>query len=87
MVRHVKRLLHQKKVGHGGTLDPLASGVLPICLGKSTRISEFLADSSKTYRAEITFGISTDTYDAEGTITNEQDATKLKKQEVEKAPY
>ena len=49
MVKRIRRLSGEKKVGHGGTLDPLASGVLPICLGRATRVSEFLADSSKTY--------------------------------------
>ena len=89
MVKRIRRLSGEKKVGHGGTLDPLASGVLPICLGRATRVSEFLADSSKTYRAVMKFGAATDTYDAEGTITEEHDASHLTLEKVEDSlvPY
>jgi tRNA pseudouridine55 synthase len=68
VVARVRRLAHQKRVGHAGTLDPLASGVLPICLGKATRVAEYLSESGKAYRATIRFGTVTDTYDAEGTV-------------------
>ena len=85
MVKRIRRLSGEKKVGHGGTLDPLASGVLPICLGRATRVSEFLADSSKSYRAVMKFGAATDTYDAEGTITEEHDASHLTLEEVEES--
>jgi tRNA pseudouridine55 synthase len=67
----VRRLTRQKRVGHAGTLDPAATGVLPICLGQATRVAEYLSDSGKAYRATIRFGIETDTYDAEGSITSE----------------
>lgn len=89
MVKRIRRLSGEKKVGHGGTLDPLASGVLPICLGRATRVSEFLADSSKTYRAVMKFGAATDTYDAEGTITEEHDSSHLTLEQVENSlgPY
>lgn len=83
IVRKVKSLTHQKKVGHGGTLDPLASGVLPICIGQATRISEFLADSSKSYRAEVTLGVATDTYDAEGTVTSTADPSSITYSQLE----
>lgn len=83
MVKRIRRLSGEKKVGHGGTLDPLASGVLPICLGRATRVSEFLADSSKSYRAVMKFGAATDTYDAEGTITEEHDPSHLTLEKVE----
>ena len=85
MVKRIRRLSGEKKVGHGGTLDPLASGVLPICLGRATRVSEFLADSSKTYRAVVTFGAATDTYDAEGKVTEEKDASHLTREMVEES--
>ena len=71
IVASVKRLTGEKKVGHAGTLDPAASGVLPICLGRATSVSEYLMDYPKTYRAEIEFGKTTDTYDKEGTIISE----------------
>lgn len=83
LVRRIRKLSGEKKVGHGGTLDPLASGVLPICLGRATRVSEFLADSTKSYRAVMKFGVATDTYDAEGAVTEEKDVSHLTLEEVE----
>ena len=68
VVAAVRRLLHQKRVGHTGTLDPAAGGVLPICVGQATRVAEYLSESGKAYQAEIVFGAATDTYDAEGTV-------------------
>lgn len=68
VVAHIRKLLHQKRVGHTGTLDPMATGVLPICVGQATRVAEYLSESGKAYQAEITFGVVTDTYDTEGTI-------------------
>jgi tRNA pseudouridine55 synthase len=65
----VRKLLSQDKVGHAGTLDPLATGVLLLCLGKATRVSQFLMDSHKTYRAAVRLGVSTTTHDREGEIT------------------
>lgn len=62
-----------KKVGHTGTLDPNAAGVLPICLGQGTKISQFLLDSKKKYRGELTLGIETDTQDRYGTVLQERD--------------
>ncbi len=70
VVQRLRRLFNIKKIGHTGTLDPGAAGVLPICVGQGTRVTEFLIDKSKTYRAEITFGIETDTHDAGGKIVN-----------------
>ena len=69
VVAIIRKHLKQKRVGHAGTLDPLASGVLPICVGQATRVAEYLSESGKAYQAEIQFGTATDTYDAEGTIT------------------
>jgi tRNA pseudouridine55 synthase len=68
VVAKVRKLLKQKRVGHAGTLDPAASGVLPICVGQATRVAEYLSESGKAYRATIIFGTVTDTYDSEGTI-------------------
>ncbi|HEY7778981.1 MAG TPA: tRNA pseudouridine(55) synthase TruB [Ktedonobacterales bacterium] len=68
VVARVRRLTRQKRVGHTGTLDPAASGVLPICLGQATRVAEYLGASGKAYRATVRFGMVTDTYDAEGTV-------------------
>jgi tRNA pseudouridine55 synthase len=71
VVARVRRLAAQKRVGHAGTLDPAASGVLPILLGQATRVAEYLSESGKAYRATIHFGIVTDTYDAEGKVISE----------------
>ncbi len=81
----VRRLSGERRVGHAGTLDPLAAGVLPVCLGKGTRIIEFLVDTTKTYRAEIELGVSTDTYDAEGRVTGTGDLTGISREQVEAA--
>ncbi len=73
MVSLVRRLTGVRRVGHAGTLDPLASGVLPVAVGHATRFIEYLDDELKTYRARVRFGIETDTYDAEGEVTAESD--------------
>lgn len=64
----VRKILKMKKVGHTGTLDPDVEGVLPICIGKATRLAEYITDSGKTYEAEVTIGISTETEDASGAV-------------------
>jgi len=69
VVGWVRKRLHTKKVGHTGTLDPGVTGVLPICVGQATRLAEFLTAQGKAYRAEITFGVTTDTQDAFGQVT------------------
>ncbi|MTH52787.1 tRNA pseudouridine(55) synthase TruB [Bacillus mangrovi] len=68
-VYRVRKLFKTKKVGHTGTLDPDVTGVLPICIGRATKIVEYLTASSKTYEAEVTLGFSTDTEDASGEVT------------------
>lgn len=73
VVARVRKLVRQKRVGHAGTLDPAATGVLPVCLGHATRVVDYLSASGKAYRATITFGIATDTYDAEGAVVARQD--------------
>ncbi len=77
VVARVRKLLQQRRVGHAGTLDPAASGVLPICVGQGTRVAEYLSESGKAYQAEIYFGVVTDTYDAEGEVVRSADASSL----------
>jgi len=86
VVRQIKRLTGQRKrVGHGGTLDPLAEGVLPICFGQATRLMEFLVDGPREYRMDIRLGMSTSTYDGEGEVTREGDTSGLSREAVEEA--
>jgi tRNA pseudouridine55 synthase len=70
VLQQVKRLYGAEKAGHTGSLDPLATGVLPLCLGEATKISQYLLDSDKGYRADIVLGVSTDTGDADGAETS-----------------
>ena len=67
-VNHVRRIFSVLKVGHAGTLDPAACGVLPIAIGRATKFIEYLADRDKSYRAEILFGLATDSGDLDGSI-------------------
>jgi tRNA pseudouridine55 synthase len=76
-VAAVKRLTGERRAGHAGTLDPEATGVLPVCLGKGTRVVEFMMEAHKVYRADIELGISTDTYDGEGKITARGDVSTI----------
>ncbi|MGI6713092.1 MAG: tRNA pseudouridine(55) synthase TruB [Bacillota bacterium] len=72
-VQYFRKLLRIKKVGHTGTLDPGVAGVLPICLGKATRLAEYVTEMPKKYRTEITLGVSTDSQDAYGMVTYTND--------------
>lgn len=85
VVRRLKRLTRQRHVGHGGTLDPLAEGVLPICFGQATRLMEFLVEGVKVYRARVRLGVATDTYDAEGRVTFTADPSHITREQVEAA--
>ncbi len=85
IVNLVRRLARQRHVGHAGTLDPRATGVLPICLGQATRIMPFLIDAPKAYQAEVELGIATDTYDTEGRVTNRVDPSFITREQVEAA--
>ncbi len=85
VVAIVRRLSGERRVGHTGTLDPEATGVLPVCIGKATRIVEFLMDTTKTYRAEVELGITTDTYDATGNVIRSGDTSEIDRQQVEAA--
>lgn len=75
VVRRVRRAANTRKVGHAGTLDPNATGVLPIALGEATRLIEELVDARKRYRAEVILGAATDTYDVDGAVTESHDAS------------
>src|SRR5580704_4637942 len=75
VVAKIRKILKQKRVGHAGTLDPAATGGLPVCLGQATRVAEYLSESGKAYRATIRFGVVTDTYDAEGRVLRESPVT------------
>lgn len=72
VVRRVRKLANVKKVGHAGTLDPMATGLLPVCVGKATKLSQFIMKGEKVYEGAMKLGISTDSYDAEGTVTKER---------------
>ncbi|MHB8596475.1 MAG: tRNA pseudouridine(55) synthase TruB [Ktedonobacteraceae bacterium] len=85
VVAKVRKLLKQKRVGHAGTLDPAASGVLPICVGQGTRVAEYLSESGKAYQADILFGVVTDTYDAEGAIVRTADTENLTLEQIQEA--
>jgi len=85
VVARVKRITGERHTGHAGTLDPLATGVLPICLGKATRVIEYLFNQTKTYLSEIEFGIATDTYDSTGKILRTVDVSGISLERVEKA--
>lgn len=75
VVARLRRILGQKKIGHTGTLDPDAEGVLPVCLGKATRVCDLLADKDKTYHAILLLGKTTDTQDVSGTVIKTEDVT------------
>ena len=76
-VNRVRKNFQTRKVGHAGTLDPAASGVLPIAIGRATKFIEYLTDCRKTYRAEILFGVATDSGDLEGKIISRADDFKM----------
>lgn len=82
VINKIRRGLRVKKVGHAGTLDPMATGVLVVCLGMATRLSEYVMPSTKGYRARVYLGNTTDTYDADGDTLTERDATHITRDAV-----
>jgi tRNA pseudouridine55 synthase len=70
VVAALKKICNTGKVGHTGTLDPLASGVLPVCVGKATKIVDYIMEDIKIYKTQLKLGITTDTYDLEGKVTS-----------------
>ncbi|MGB8066066.1 MAG: tRNA pseudouridine(55) synthase TruB [Candidatus Sulfotelmatobacter sp.] len=83
VVNRVRRIMGQRSIGHLGTLDPMATGVLPLVTGSFTRLAQFYVASEKTYEGVIRFGFSTDTYDAEGDPTSEPQSVNLSREELE----
>lgn len=73
VVSEVKRILGAKKAGHTGTLDPIATGVLPVCINEATKLTQFLSAEKKTYLATMLLGVQTDTQDTEGEVTQKSD--------------
>lgn len=84
VVKRMRRILGQKSVGHLGTLDPMATGVLPLVTGNMTRLAQFYTASEKSYEGTIRFGFSTETYDAEGDPTSARQDVNLTYEDVEK---
>ncbi len=82
VVNRVRRILKERSVGHLGTLDPLATGVLPLMLGRMTRLAQFYTNAEKTYEGEIRLGFGTDTYDAEGEPLGPAQAVEVSEEEV-----
>ncbi len=84
VIAKLRRLLNTKKIGHTGTLDPDATGVLPVCIGKATKVSELIMGRDKCYIAQITFGIETDTQDAQGTVVNQAKNVEINELELKR---
>lgn len=85
VVRKVKKIAHEKKVGHTGTLDPEATGVLPVCLGKATKIIDYIMNDDKSYYVSFKLGVVTTTYDMEGEIIEEHSIQDITEQQIIKA--
>ena len=83
IVARVKRITGERHTGHAGTLDPLATGVLPICLGKATRVIEYLFNETKTYFAEMELGITTDSYDSTGQVIKTVDPSDITREKLD----
>jgi tRNA pseudouridine55 synthase len=83
VVNRARRILRERSIGHLGTLDPLATGVLPLVTGNLTRLAQFYTSSEKTYEGTIRFGFATDTYDAEGDPTTAPQTVSLSREEIE----
>ena len=85
VVAKLRGIVGQKKIGHTGTLDPDATGVLPVCLGKATKLCDMLTDKNKTYETVMLLGIETDTQDISGNVLCENSTDKLDEEGVKKA--
>jgi tRNA pseudouridine55 synthase len=84
VLQRVKRLFGAAKAGHTGSLDPLATGMLPVCFGEATKISAFLLDADKRYHLECQLGVNTTTGDAEGEVIDTQDVSAISESDVKK---
>jgi tRNA pseudouridine55 synthase len=85
VVAFIRGRSHTRRTGHAGTLDPFAEGVLPVCLGKATRVIEYLMDARKTYRATVRLGVETDTYDRTGSVVAQSSASTVTRVAAEDA--
>lgn len=85
VVRRVRRATGCRKIGHGGTLDPMATGLLPLALGRGTRLLEYLSDGDKSYLATLLLGITTDTLDADGEVLEQRPVPCFDRAEIEAA--
>jgi tRNA pseudouridine55 synthase len=85
VVKEIRKVSGERRVGHAGTLDPMATGVLLVCIGSATRVTEYLMRHPKCYRAEITLGVTTDTLDAQGEVTQVAEIVDVSRQAVERA--
>ena len=85
VVAKLRGILHMRKIGHTGTLDPMAEGVLPVCLGSATKLAELIADRDKEYVARMRLGVTTDTQDMTGTVLEEKPVTDLTEEDVRAA--
>ena len=83
VVAKLRGIVGQKKIGHTGTLDPDAVGVLPVCLGKATKLCDMLTDKDKTYETVLRLGITTDTQDSSGRVLEEKEIDGITKEVVE----
>ena len=82
VLQKVKRIFDAAKAGHTGTLDPLATGLLVICFGRSTKISDYLLAVDKQYRVVLKLGVTTDSADADGEVLEQRDASKVTKEQI-----
>jgi tRNA pseudouridine55 synthase len=85
VVAKVRRLTGVRRIGHAGTLDPAVTGVLPLCVGRATRLVEYLQEMPKSYEAVVTFGVGTDTDDLTGSVIAEADASRLTEEDIRRA--
>ena len=85
VVQRIRKLLKTSKVGHLGTLDPMATGVLPLCIGKATRMGQFFPTSPKEYTGEIRFGFATSTHDREGERIGDEKPLEHNQAQIEEA--
>ena len=85
VVARVRRITKEKRVGHAGTLDPAATGVLVVLVGKATRLAQFFVDLDKGYRGRVVLGVSTDTQDATGKVVAEADPGGLTERQIAEA--
>ena len=84
VVNRVRRILQQPSVGHLGTLDPLATGILPLVTGSLTRLAQFYTSSEKTYDGTIRFGFATDTYDSDGEAVGDPKTLQASLEQIQK---